>query len=73
MKDLAELAIQNFCSYESYPMVDSINRVKVLANFEKFYLKKKNRNFSNYAFASPRGVMRVPRGDMNVPERGSSL
>ena len=74
MKDLAELPIQNFCSYENFDKLGSINGFK---NFALFILKIKIQNFYDYwgclLSMSPWGVVLDPQGDMEVPERDLTL
>ena len=47
MKDLAELPIQNFCSYENFDKLGSINGFK---NFALFILEIKIQNFHYYTW-----------------------
>ena len=68
MKDLAELPIQKFCSYENFDKLGSINGFK---NFALFIFKIKIQNFLLYM--SPLGVVLDPQGAMEVPERDLTL
>ena len=74
MKDLAELPIQKFCSYENFDKLGSINGFK---NFALFILEIKIQFFlitlGLFASMSPWGVVLDPQGDMEVPERDLTL
>ena len=80
MKDLAELAIQNFCSYENFDLLGPINSFKKLGKVEKFHFKnKKLKIFIIMHSFLPGEWWRLPGetwmlpGEMNVPKRGSTL